>query len=134
MRLMVRERSAGEIEFGILYGAIAVLALAAARILPVLDLLPSCLFRGVTGIPCPTCGVSRALVLLAHGDLRQGLAMNPVFAVTLAASLVLLVCNCVVLFNSCRFSLSLTHREALFVRGGSAFALLANWAYLILHV
>lgn len=29
-----------------------------------------CLFRRVTGRPCPGCGMTRALSRLAHGDLR----------------------------------------------------------------
>jgi hypothetical protein len=35
-----------------------------------LHLFPACPFRGATGIPCPGCGMTRALLLL--GQLRVG--------------------------------------------------------------
>ena len=44
------------------------------------DLLPfhsRCLFRAVTGIPCPGCGLSRATEALFHGDIRASLWYNP---------------------------------------------------------
>ena len=36
-----------------------------------------CLFKKVTGLPCPSCGTSRAVLLLAHGEFRESLMMNP---------------------------------------------------------
>ena len=44
------------------------------------DLTPfhtRCLFRTVTGIPCPGCGLSRATEALFHGDLLASLWYNP---------------------------------------------------------
>lgn len=38
-----------------------------------------CLFKLVTGFPCLSCGTTRALGQLAHGDLAGALAMNPLF-------------------------------------------------------
>lgn len=48
--------------------------------------LSICLFRNVTGIPCPGCGMTRAFALLARGDWRAALAMHPL-APLLAAEL-----------------------------------------------
>lgn len=39
-----------------------------------------CLFKLTTGLPCLSCGTTRALGHLAHGDLAGALAMNPLFA------------------------------------------------------
>jgi hypothetical protein len=36
-----------------------------------------CLFRRVTGIPCPGCGLSHGFVHLAHGDFLAAIADNP---------------------------------------------------------
>ena len=36
-----------------------------------------CLFRGLTGQPCPGCGMTRALCALSHGELWRALRFNP---------------------------------------------------------
>jgi hypothetical protein len=43
---------------------------------------PTCPFLAVTGWFCPGCGSLRALHALAHGDLREALARNPLMVVT----------------------------------------------------
>ena len=48
-----------------------------------------CLFRRVTHHDCATCGMTRALSLLAHGDVRGSLARHPL-ALPLAAEAALL--------------------------------------------
>jgi hypothetical protein len=35
-----------------------------------------CLFRGITGLPCPSCGMTRAFVSLGHGDLHSAVQSN----------------------------------------------------------
>lgn len=37
----------------------------------------TCFLKGVFGIPCPGCGATRAMILLAKGDIAQSLDMNP---------------------------------------------------------
>ncbi|HNW94116.1 MAG TPA: DUF2752 domain-containing protein [bacterium] len=36
-----------------------------------------CLFRHYTGIPCPSCGATRACLCLLRGDVAGALAFNP---------------------------------------------------------
>ena len=36
-----------------------------------------CWLRRTTGIPCPTCGMTRAFSALAKGDVRHAVAYNP---------------------------------------------------------
>jgi len=56
----------------------------AVRFLP-LDRLPAtCVFYRLAGYPCPTCGMTRALIALTHLDLRHAMAFHPV-AVVFAA-------------------------------------------------
>lgn len=36
-----------------------------------------CMFKQVTTIPCPSCGSTRAIVALIHGNVLQSLSLNP---------------------------------------------------------
>jgi hypothetical protein len=48
---------------------------------------PICLLRRVAHIACPTCGMTRALALLANGEWRSALLLHP-WAPMLAAQIV----------------------------------------------
>jgi hypothetical protein len=39
--------------------------------------LPPCLFRALVGIPCPTCGSTRALLALSRFDIGAAFFWNP---------------------------------------------------------
>ena len=36
-----------------------------------------CLVKNITGIPCPSCGITRALMLLGSGSFQESILMNP---------------------------------------------------------
>lgn len=36
-----------------------------------------CLFKSATGIPCPSCGITRSVLLLAQGNVMLALWINP---------------------------------------------------------
>src|SRR5438094_461820 len=40
--------------------------------------LPACSFRALTGVPCPSCGMTTSFALLMHGDLANSLRANAV--------------------------------------------------------
>jgi len=48
-----------------------------------------CLFKEATGLPCPSCGTTRALLLLTHGKFSESYLLNP-FGFFLAAGLMIL--------------------------------------------
>ena len=58
--------------------SLALVGAAGAHLLLVALGLPSfvCPIRAATGVPCPGCGLSRAVGALAHGDLRTTLALH----------------------------------------------------------
>jgi Protein of unknown function (DUF2752) len=134
MHLKLNKRASGDIAFGLIYGTIAILALIAARFFPILGMMPSCVFRAFTGIPCPTCGATRSLVHLANGNLSASFGMNPAFALLMLAALFMFAYDVATLFSGSRISLSLTPREATLIRAGAVVVLLANWAYLAIYV
>lgn len=43
---------------------------------------PKCPFHMLTGLQCPSCGSSRALYHLLHGDIIVGLTFNPFILVS----------------------------------------------------
>jgi len=40
--------------------------------------LPACTFKHVTGLPCPSCGMTTSFALLIHGDVWNSLQANAV--------------------------------------------------------
>ena len=87
-----------------------------------------CPLKRFTGIPCPTCGATRALVKLLPGEfaaafLQQPLAMTGIF---MAGSLYLLSC---LSQRPRRFLAQLARHPLAWVL--AALAVAANWAYVI---
>jgi hypothetical protein len=59
---------------------VGLVGLAALVVLPLGALAPlgmPCRFRSLTGIPCPTCGGTRALLALAGLDVARAFVLNP---------------------------------------------------------
>lgn len=55
---------------------LAILALVSIVIFSSVDL---CLFRRVTGLPCPSCGMTRSYISLFRGDIGNAFFMHPLF-------------------------------------------------------
>ncbi len=65
-------------QLAFLWGGTALAGAAAAPFARVLAAgAPACLFHTLTGIPCPTCGATRALFALVRLDLGAALSWNP---------------------------------------------------------
>ena len=68
-------------QLALLWLAAAVSAVALRPLwLTLSPLLRPCVFRGLTGVPCPTCGTTRAATAILNGDLGTALAANPLAA------------------------------------------------------
>lgn len=83
-----RRHAAGALRFGHaeVLAAIAALTFLVARFVPVVGLLPPCPFRAALGIPCASCGMTRAFVALARGDAAAALAASPLGAALAATA------------------------------------------------
>jgi hypothetical protein len=102
-------------------------------LLPLAHFVPRfCVFRSLTGIPCPGCGVTHALLLAFGLDLRESLAANPA-GLAVAA---------VILFQLCLRPLAIAYgRMSSYVVTGSRWlanfataALFASWIFTLLHL
>ena len=134
MRLCLQKRTTNQIEFGIIYGGIALLMLGAGWLLPIISFAPDCVFKGLTGIPCPTCGSTRSVVHLAHGDILTALALNPLTTLCLLAAIVYFIASLIsVTFDLPRINFILADKEKNVMRAGVVMVLLAQWAYLIIQ-
>lgn len=131
MRFLTESREPGKIEFGIIYGLMAVLALVAGRFLPITAVAPPCVFKALTGFPCPTCGSTRAVAHLAHADFRSAFAMNPVVCVIVLAAVAVFLYNLAALvFRLSRTSIILSCEEKGRLRAAAVFVTFLNWLYL----
>jgi len=132
MRISFRGRHHDEIEFGLIYGGIAVLAMVALRFMPVVRLLPDCVFRGLTALPCPACGATRSAFFLSHGKWFASLSMNPLAALAFASICIYFVYSLFAyLLHFPRTMVVFSPPERLRVRTAIALLVLVNWAYLI---
>lgn len=133
MRVLLKKRTPGEIEFGIIYGGMALVALFVVRFFPVMTTLaPSCVFKGLTGIPCPTCGGTRAAVHLAHGGVLASLGMNPLAAIVLIFGILYFFYSALTfLFDIQRINLVITGHEKNAARLMLIATAAINWAYLV---
>jgi hypothetical protein len=76
-----RQPKREERHLAVLWGVVAVCALLLRPFwLAAAPLMPACPFRLLTGVPCPTCGTTRAAQALLHGRILDSLAANPLMA------------------------------------------------------
>ncbi|HET7752491.1 MAG TPA: DUF2752 domain-containing protein [Anaeromyxobacteraceae bacterium] len=109
---------------------IAALSFLVARFVPVVGLFPPCPFRAALGVPCASCGMTRAFVALAHGDVAAALGASPLGAVLAALAwgfAVAAMLRPLLRFRWPRPAPAAARRAAL----AGAAALLVNWAWLV---
>jgi len=65
-------------QLGLLWGAVAVVLVGFAPwAVRLAEKMPPCPVKLVFGLPCPSCGVTRAAVALSQLELGRALAVNP---------------------------------------------------------
>lgn len=117
---------------GVFWGLAALgaflLAPFAAQALPS---LPGCLFRELTGLPCPACGTAHAALALTRLDVASAIAFNPL--ATLAALLFLLGGAAAASASVAGRALREPSLSGPAPRLAAILAVAANWAWLLLH-
>ncbi len=48
----------------------------------------NCLIKNVTGIPCPTCGMTRAYKYFLHGDFKEAFYFHPLFLLVIPVAFI----------------------------------------------
>jgi len=90
-----------------------------------------CMFKRVTGLPCPTCGVSRCAWRLAHGDILAAIRNQP-FMFVAGVLFALITVLRVGFARRIEWEMSPAARRV--ALGLVAAAFLANWWYVIVFL
>jgi hypothetical protein len=123
-----------ERQLALLWLAAALSALALRPVwLAIAPRLPGCVFRSLTGIPCPGCGSTRAATAMLQGDLAASFASNPLAAL---AGLVFVVgAPLAALWVLTRGPMvEFSNPLPAWIRWLMAAVLLVNWVYLVATV
>ena len=87
-----------------------------------------CWFKALTGISCPTCGLSRAFLALWHGQVIQALLYNP-FMLLFTLAALLQQSATLVLKRRLALDATVHQRQLLLIISLALFLL--NWLYVI---
>jgi len=113
------------------FALVAATSFLVARFVPVLAFHSECPFRALTGLPCASCGMTHAFVLLARGEVGPALAASPLGAVLAAGAWSFALADAVRVLLGAGWP-----RVGQGAARGMAVAALAaagaNWAYLLL--
>jgi hypothetical protein len=119
----------------IAWGIIVILAILLVRIFSnLLPLIPPCIFRLVTGIPCLTCGGTRCIVALSNFDIAASFHYNPLIMLTLIGLILFsLIIFAGIIFRR-RLAITLSPLEKRGLRISAILLVAANWVYLIIRM
>jgi hypothetical protein len=120
------ERGGRQLRWLLVAGAGGALLLAAFVPLSVIGKFHVCLFLKLTGYPCMFCGMTRAFLLMAHGDLAGAWHISPLGVPLFLLVVAALFWGVACLVTGKRLLVRLPWR---WVCAGFVVLLLANWIY-----
>ena len=136
MRWHLRQLRPGELDHELIWLAVTSLGAASLALWLWLHLpLPQCNFRALFGIPCLTCGSTRAAAAFLHGEFWQAWFVSPLATTAFCAIAAFDAYAIAVLFSGApRLRVTFSGRnESRIFAGLLAAAALLNWIYLLRH-
>ncbi|MGZ5003198.1 MAG: DUF2752 domain-containing protein [Chthoniobacterales bacterium] len=136
MRFELRRLRAGELDHELIWLAVTITsALLLAAWLRLGMPIPQCTFHALFGIPCLTCGSTRAALAFLHGDLSGAWRFNPLatvsfFAIALYDAYALLV----LVRQTARLRIIWSPAARWRFTALVSSAVLLNWVYLLRHL
>jgi hypothetical protein len=134
MTIVWRPLHPREIDHEVLWLAVAgALLVGAAIVIPSPHVqLPLCVLKTLTGLPCPTCGLTRAVLAVSRGEVGRALFLNPLAVAAGAVSALYLVyAIAVLLLRLPRLRPRVSPTDARLARVTGLALVLANWVWLI---
>lgn len=120
--------------YGLIYGVLGFLIIIFARFLPLSSIPLFCPFKKITGIPCPTCGTTRALIHFAHLNPAESLNMNPLIFISFILGSILFLYSISAFFlKPLRVSVKVGQKEKMVLRFGVIGVIALNWIYLMIR-
>jgi Protein of unknown function (DUF2752) len=136
MRWQLRQLQKGELDHELIWLTVSCVGAIGMTVWLWLHLpLPQCNFRALLGIPCLTCGSTRAASALLHGEMAQAWLVSPLATVAFCAMAAFDVYAIAILLSRApRLRLTLASRnERRMVVVLLAVAVLLNWIYLLIR-
>ena len=123
---------AGAPPLGAIFGGIGVVVAAGVGLLGLDRLaLTFCVFKGLTGLPCPTCGSTRAVARLFGLDPAGAQAMNPFTTLVAVVIAAWAVVDVLLLPRGRALRVGFSGSLGLVLRITAFVAFIANWLYLL---
>jgi hypothetical protein len=122
------------IPFGMIFGVFGIFALLGARLIHWLNPpLPACMFKSITGYPCPTCGMTRSIEAFAEFHFWQSFLMNPLFFLAgIGIGMYSFYSTGIYCFKFPKFKIIWTKKRTNITRLLAVILIVLNWGYLII--
>ncbi|MFC2146728.1 DUF2752 domain-containing protein [Acidobacteriota bacterium] len=133
MELKSIHRKKGELNLALVYLLVAGAGVFFVYILYLFNRLPHlpCVFKVITGCPCPTCGSTRILSGLIELDILSAFRWNPLLFLGGIAFIAWGFYGFYMFFSGEKIQVTLTKKEGLFLRLGLITLFILNWIYLV---
>jgi len=133
MHFRLVEMSPDRLDHERIWGGIGLVVGLGVLVFPLGRVTVRCVFKALTGWPCPTCGMTRSLIHLRQLDLVGAFLANPLIATfALFAIAYVLYAWVAILFGTRRIRLVVTRSwEPTLLRVLAVAVVLGNWIYLI---
>ena len=136
MQIAARQLDRNEVDHELIWLSASLGSLGLAASWFVLGLpWPACAFHDLTGLPCVTCGMTRAAIQFFHGHFMAALRWNPlVFAGLCGVSIFNAYALVVLVTRARRLRVAFrTGAEKKWARIIAIAVLALNWSYLLAH-
>jgi len=132
MTILVKKMKKGELNLPLIYFSIALLGVIGLVILLQFNSIPHypCVFKLLTGHPCPTCGATRLTESVFHLKFIDAFLFNPMIFICCILFLLWGFYGFFQLFSRRKIVVNLSLKEWFFLRIIIVCVIIFNWIYL----